>query len=150
MMKKIYLLFLALSLAGPVWAGSWGQGLGRGMGYGLGHCADPELELSPEQASRLKVVQSEYLKRIRPHQEEITGLKNELRLCKPGRSEETVKASQLRQQIRELQGQIREIWVRYKMECQAILTPEQLEQVHSVEGSRGPRPGLGPMGWGER
>jgi hypothetical protein len=151
MIKKIYLLFfMALTLAGPGWAGSWGQGLGRGSGYGLGPCADTELNLSPEQASRLKAVQSEYLKAIRLLQVEITDRKNELRLCEPGRGKETVRTSQLRQLVRERQGQIREIWVRYKMECQSILTPEQLEQIHSIEGSRGPRPGLGRLGWGER
>ena len=85
MMIKLLIYVLVLAFVSPVWAGSWGQGLGRGMGYGLGPCADPDLNLSPEQASRMKVIQSDYQKSIRPLQMEFQDKRIELKMCEPGR-----------------------------------------------------------------
>ena len=150
MIIKLSICVLVLAFVSPVWAGSWGQGPGRGMNYGLGPCDDPELDLNPEQASRMKVVQSDYQKGIRPLQMELLDKRTELKMCEPGKVKETVRAAQLRNQVRELHEQIREIWLRYKMECRALLTPELLERINSVEGGGGLRPGMGRKGWGGR
>jgi hypothetical protein len=147
-MIKPLIYALVLAFVSPVWAGSWGQGPGRGMGYGLNPCADTELDLSSEQASRLKVVQSDFQKSLRPLQMELLDKRTELKVCEPGKGKETVRTAQLRNRVRELHEKIGEIWLSYKMECRAILTPEQLGRLSSVQGGQGPRPGMGRMGWG--
>ena len=148
-MIKLFILVLVLAFVSPIWAGSWGQGPGRGMNHGLGSCADPELDLSPEQTSRMKVIQSNYLEGIRPLQMELRDKRTELKMCEPGKGKETVRTSQLRNRVRELHEQIREIWVRYKMECRTILTPEQLDRLNSVQGGEKSRFRMGRTGWGE-
>ncbi len=150
MIIKLLIYVLALAFVSPVWAGSWGQGAGRGMNYDLGPCADLELDLSSEQSSRMKVVQSDFQKSLRPLQMELRVKRIELRICEPGKGKETSRITQLRNQVRELHEQIREIWLRYKMECRAILTPEQLDGISSIQGGGGPRPGIGRMGRGDR
>ena len=150
MMIKLLIYVLVLAFVSPVWAGSWGQGPGRGMNYGLGPCADTELDLIPEQASRMKAVQSDYQKNLRPLRMELMDKRAELKMCEPEKGKETVRTTQLRDQVRELHEQIREIWLRYKMECRAILTPEQLDRLNSVKGSGGPRSGMGRMGWADQ
>ena len=150
MIIKLLIYVLVLAFVSPVWAGSWGQGPGRGMNYGLGPCADTELDLSWEQASRMKAMQSDFQKNIRPLQIELTDKRAELRMCEPGRGKEMVRTSQLRHQVREIQEKIQEIWLSYKMECRALLTPEQLDRLNSAKGGGGPRPGMGRMGWGDQ
>jgi Spy/CpxP family protein refolding chaperone len=150
MIIKLLIYVLVLAFVSPVWAGSWGQGPGRGMNYGLGPCADTELDLIPEQASRMKAVQSDYQKNLRPLRMELMDKRAELKMCEPEKGKETVRTTQLRDQVRELHEQIREIWLRYKMECRAILTPEQLDRLNSVKGSGGPRSGMGRMGWADQ
>jgi len=149
-MIKVFLLVFALGFVNPVWASSWGQGPGRGMGYGLGSCADTELDLSSEQASRMKVVQSDFQRSLRPLQMELLDKRTELKVCEPGKGKETVRTSQLRHQVRELHEKIQEIWLAYKMECRALLIPEQLDRLNSAKGGGGPRPGMGRMGWGDQ
>ena len=148
MIIKLLIYVLVLVFVSPVWAGSWGQGQGRGMNYGLGSCADPELDLSSEQSSRMKFVQSDFQKSLRPLQMELRDKRIDLRMCEPGKGKETVRTTQLRDQVRDLHEKIHEIWLRYKMECRAILTPEQLDRLNSAKGGEGPLPGMGRMGWG--
>ena len=150
MIIKLLISVLVLAFVSPVWAGSWGQGPGRGMNYGLGPCADTELDLIPEQASRMKAVQSDYQKNLRPLQMELMDKRAELKMCEPGKDKETVRTAQLRHQVRELYERIQEIWLSYKMECRALLTPEQLDRLNSAKGGGGPRPGMGRMGWGDQ
>ena len=83
-MIQLLILIIALVFVSPVWAGPWGQGPGRGMHYGLGPCADPELNLSPEQASRMKALQSDYQKNLRPLRMELMDKRAELRIGEPG------------------------------------------------------------------
>jgi hypothetical protein len=150
MIIKLLICVLVLAFVSPVWAGSWGQGAGRGMNYGLGSCADPELELIPEQASRMKAVQSDFQKSLRPLQMELMDKRAELRMCEPGKGKETGRTTQLRHQVRELHEKIQEIWLSYKMECRSILTLEQLDRLNSGKGGGGARPGMGRMGWGDQ
>ena len=110
-MINLLIVVLVLAFVSPVWAGFWGQGPGRGMNYGLGPCADTELDLSSEQASRMKAVQSDFQKNLRPLQIELKEKRTELKVCEPGKGNETVRTSQLRDQVRELQEKIREIWL---------------------------------------
>lgn len=133
-----------MALGSPALAGSWGRGLGRGMGYGLGPCADTELNLAPDQALKLKAIQSDYLKSIRPLQMELLDKKAELRICEPGMGREAVRAAQLRKRVQEIDEKIREARLRYKMECRALLSPEQLDRLDALKGSGGP-PGMGRM-----
>jgi Spy/CpxP family protein refolding chaperone len=147
-MIKLLIFVLVLAFVSPVWAGSWGQGPGRGMNYGLGPCADTELDLIPEQASRMKALQSDYQKNLRPLRMELMDKRAELKMCELGKGKETVRTAQLRNRIRELHEKIGEIWLSYKMECRAILTPEQLGRLSSVQGGQGPWQGKGRMGWG--
>ena len=148
MIIKLLIYVLVLAFVSPVWAGSWGQGPGRGMGYGLGPGTYTELDLSSEQAYRMKVIQSDFQKSLRPLQMELLDNRTELKVCEPGKGKETVRTVQLRNRIQELHEKIGEIWLSYKMECRAILTPEQLDRLSSVQGGRGPWPGKGRMGWG--
>jgi Spy/CpxP family protein refolding chaperone len=150
-MNNIFLIVaLLLVLGNPAFADSWGKGLGRGMGYGLGPCVDTELNLAPDQAAKVKAVQSQYLEAVRPLQRELRVKREELRVCEPGRVREEVRAAQLRREAKGIREKIREAWLRYKMDCRALLTPEQLDQLDSPKGSGMPRPGLGRMGFGEQ
>jgi len=150
MITKLLIYVLVLAFVSPVWAGSWGQGAGRGINYGFGPCADTELNLSPEQSSRLKTVQSEYQKSIRPLKMELQDNKTELRICETGKGKEMARTTQLQNRVRELHEKIQEIWLSYKVECRALLTPEQLDRLNSAKGGGRTRPGMGRMDWGDR
>ena len=131
-MNKVFLIIALLTALGnPALADSWGKGLGRGMGYGLGPCAGTELNLAPGQAAKVKAVQSQYLEAVRPLQRELRIKREELRVCEPGRVREEVRAAQLRREAQEIHEKIREAWFRYKMDCRALLTPEQLDRLDS-------------------
>ena len=144
-MNKIFLIIvMVVALGSPALAGSWARGMGRGMGYGLGHCTDSELNLTPDQASKLKALQSEYLKSIRPFQMELLDKRAELRICEPGMGREAVRAAQLRRRVQEIDEKIREAWLRYKMECRALLTLDQLDRLDALKGTGG-SPGMGRM-----
>ena len=71
----------------------------------------------------------------------------ELRMMGSGPAEDTPKLNRQRLEIQGLREKIREIWLKYTMECQTLLTSEQLEKLGSMESRPGHRPG---MGWGNR
>ena len=147
-MNKILLIMVMMILSGPpVFAEMQGPGLGKGMGYGLGACGDAELHLNQDQAAKIRILQFNYLKNIRMLQRELMIKRAELRVMDSGPAEDTPRLNRQRLEIQELREKIREIWLNYKMECQALLTSEQLEQLGSMEKGLMHRPG---MGWGNR
>jgi len=149
-MNKILVVIVMLVLfAQPVFGGTRGRGPGKGMGmgYGLGSYGMAELNLTPDQGSKLKALQSDYLRSLQVLQRELMIKRSELRVMDSRPTEEIPRLNRLRLEIQDVRKKIREIWLNYKMECQALLTSEQLEQLGSMERGRRQHPG---MGWGNR
>ena len=129
----------------PALAGDGSKRPGRGTGYGLGPCVDAELNLSGEQAIKLKAIQSDYLKSVQKLQRDLAVMRGELKMCGPDDEKETNRAAQLRRTIQEHHEKIREIWLRYKIACRELLTPDQQERLDSLKGSGRYRSGIGRM-----
>jgi Spy/CpxP family protein refolding chaperone len=143
MNKIILIMILMILFVSPAMAEMRGSGRGMGMryGYGPGRCADPELNLSPDQSQKVNRLQQGYLTKIRQLQREEMLKRAEWRLLSARGSDETSKLNRSQQEIQAIREKIRETWVNYKMECRTLLTPEQLEQLGTMEKGRWPGPG---------
>jgi hypothetical protein len=133
MNKSLIIIILLIAMGDTTFAGSWGLGPGRGMGYGLGPCARVELNLTPDQATRLQTLQSEYLERVKPLRKELMVKGAELKVCESEQRMETGRVAQLQKEVRGLHERLHEKWLRYKMKCRDLLTLEQLEQLKKEE-----------------
>ena len=151
-MNKILLIMVMMILSGPaVFAEMRGPGMGMGMGmrygYGLGACGDPELHLSPDQAEKVSRLQHHYLEEVRQLQRQLMLKRAELKVMDSSLAEDTTRLDRKRLEIQELREKIQKIWLNYKMDCRALLTSEQLEQLGPIENGRRHRPGID---WGNR
>ena len=145
-MYKILLVMVMVILSGPpVFAELRGPGMGMGMryGYGLGGCGDPELHLSPDQVEKVRRLQRHYLEEVRLLQRKFMLKRAELGMLNSGNSEEAPVVNRRQQEIQAIREKIRETWITYKIECRALLTSEQLEQLGSMERRPGHRHGMG-------
>ena len=146
-MKKLIVLALAmavilcgsLALAGPR---GWGQGMGPG--YGRSAYGPSNLNLTEEQSGKLQTLRENYLKEITPLQNQMISLRSEMRLLWNVASPDREKITAKQKEISELQRQLDEKAVQYRLDCNAMLTPEQLSKMAAF----GPGMGRGyGSGW---
>lgn len=122
------------ALAGP--RGS-GQGMGPGMG-GAG-CLAADLNLTAEQSGKLQSLQETYLKEITPLQNRMFAARSEMRLLWNSADPDRDQIAAKQKAIAELNNQLEEKAIAYRLDCRAVLTPEQRSQMAAA----GPNMGTG-------
>lgn len=124
----------SLALAGPR---GWGNGMGHG--YGVSN-----LNLTEEQSGQLQSLRENYLQEIEPLRNRMVALRSELRLLWNTDSLDREKITAKQKEISGLQGQLEEKATAYRLDCRAVLTPEQQSQMAAAGPGMGG--GYGP-GW---
>ena len=161
-MKKVLLGILVLAASFPLAASAQGRGrgfgggMGRGWGggYGPGPMALAALDLTAAQQKKIGELRAAHNQRLIEMQARLDVLRSEMaelwRADRPDRKAILAKHGEmdiLRQQIRE-EG------VDFRLAVMDLLTTDQLKQLKTWRGRRGPGKGrgLGPcgrgMGWG--
>src|SRR4030042_3993769 len=110
-MNKILLIMVMIILSGTaVFAEMRGPGMGMGMryGYGLGACGDAELHLNQDQAAKVRILQLNYLKKIRMLQRELMIKRAELKVMDSSPAEDISRLNRQRLEIQELREKMRE------------------------------------------
>ena len=161
-MKKILLgaLVLAVSLPLAASAQGWGRGFGGGKGrgwgrgYGPGPMALAALDLTAAQQKKIDELRAAHNERLSDLQARLDVLRSEMaelwRADRPDRKAILAKHGEMDV----LRQQIREEGVDFRLAVVDLLTTDQLKQLKTWRGRRGPGKGrgLGPcgrgMGWG--
>ena len=161
-MKKILLgtLVLAVSLPLAVSAQGRGRGFGGGMGrgwgggYGPGPMALAALDLTVAQQKKIAELRAGLNERLSDLQTRLDAKRSEMaelwRAQRPDRKAILAK----HEEMDVLRRQIREEGVDFRLAAMDLLTTDQLKQLKTWRGRRGPGKGrgLGPcgrgMGWG--
>jgi Spy/CpxP family protein refolding chaperone len=155
-MKKGTVFTVAITLlfiAQLTYAGQWSRGpgmMGPGMGppIGTGYCMSihgaSQLGLTPEQSQRLKSLWEAYFKDLIPIRNQIFGKRAELRLlwAEANPNKERILAKQ--KEINELEWQIEERTINYRLECLNVLTPDQKAKLFTLGPAAGFGYGHGP------
>lgn len=110
-MNRFLLIIVTIGIFAPsAFAEIRGSGMGRvRYGYDLGAYGDPELQLSQDQAAKVRILQLNYLKKIRILQRELMIKRAELKVMDPSSAEDTPKLNRQRREIQEHHDKIREI-----------------------------------------
>lgn len=136
-------LCATLALAGPRGRGM-GPGGGYGWGPGMGYTATPDL--TPDQSAQIKAQQEAFLLEITPLQNRLLSKKAELRLLWAETEPDRGKILAKQKEMNEIWTQMEEKAIIYRIDSQAILTPEQRAKIVGFgPGSDG---GFG-RGWGK-
>lgn len=153
MKKRLIMATLALAI---LFSGSlalagqrgWGHGMGPGNGAGYGMA---NINLTEEQSAKLQSMREDYLKDVSPLQNRLFGLRSELRLLWNAVEPERDKITAKQKELSELQSQLQEKTTAYRLDCRAMLTPEQQSQMAAagpgMGRSYGPGGGHHGRGW---
>jgi len=133
-MKKPIVLALAvgmmftgsLALAGPR---GWGQGMGPG--YCWTNDAAASLNLTEEQSGKLQTMRENYFREITPLRNEMLSVGSELRLLWSNAGPDREKILTKQRELSNLQTQLDEKAALYRLDCRALLTPEQQSNMAS-------------------
>jgi Spy/CpxP family protein refolding chaperone len=140
----IILLFSAsLALAGPGGRGMGGGGYGRGSGYGMTPSGGSNLNLTPEQSTKLQQMQEAHLKEMNELQNRMFGKQAEMRALWTEPSPDREKILAKDREISELQGQMTEKATRYRLDYQNQLTDEQKSKLPTLGSGTGQGGGMG-------
>ena len=121
-----------------------GAGYGLGRGYGMGPCTASNLDLTAEQSAKLQSVRETYLKDITPLQNQLFSKRAEFRLLWAETNPDRDKIFAKQKEILEIQKQLGEKATQYRLDCRAMLTPEQQSKMAAF----GPGMGRGNgSGW---
>lgn len=139
----VFVLSSTLALAGPGGRGM-GPGGGYGRGPGMGYSAIPNL--TPDQSAQIKGLQEAFLTEITPLQNQLFSKKAELRLLWAETDPDRDKILAKQKEMNEIWTEMEEKAIIYRIDSQAILTPEQRAKISDLgPGSDG---GFG-RGWGK-
>jgi Spy/CpxP family protein refolding chaperone len=148
--RKMKKTWVALSLVAIVMMGvslAYAQGPGFGRGFGKrGDCAGPcgDSSLSAEQKGELQQLRKKFFDETASLRETIRSTRFELRTLwtDAKANPEAIQAKE--KELRELQNQMKDKMVQFRLEARNHLTDEQLSQFGACGGGRGGRgPGLG-------
>jgi Spy/CpxP family protein refolding chaperone len=141
-MKNLIVATLSLAIlfcGSAAFAGPRGSGQGMGPGMGGAGCDAAELNLTEEQSDKLQSLRETYLKEITPLQSRMFAARSEMRLlwntADPDRDQIVAK----QKAISELKSQLEEKAIAHRLDCRAVLTPEQRSQMAAA----GPGMGTG-------
>ncbi len=126
----------SLALAGPR---GWGHRMGPGTGNGYGIS---NLNLTEAQSAKLQSLRENYLAAITPLQNRMFALRSELRLLWNAAAPDREKITAKQKEISAVESQMEEKATTYRLDCRAVLTPEQQSQMAAA----GPQMGRG-YGW---
>ncbi len=118
--------------AGPGSGRAWGR---CGEGGGSGKMSS----LTPEQRTQLQAMHQKFHDETSQLRESIFSKRQELRSLWSDPNADPKVIIDTEKEVRELQDQMQEKMVQFKLEARKVLTPEQLSQF----GERGMGPGLG-------
>ena len=152
MKKKLFMATLtlatlfygSLALAGPR---GWGHGMGPSNGAGYGMAG---LNLTEEQSAKLQSLRENYLKEVSPLQNRMFALRSEMRLLWNAAEPDREKITAKQKEIAGIQNQLEEKNTAYRLDCRAVLTPEQQSRMAAAGPGmgRGYGPGRGHHGRG--
>jgi Spy/CpxP family protein refolding chaperone len=130
---------------GPGMGGGMGGGMGDGMGCGMGpgmgggmlHALN-DLNLTPEQTTKVQALREAHLKDITPIQNQLFAKKNELRLLWTQANPDAAQIQAKQKELGELQIQMRANATSFMLDVRKVLTPEQQAKLSTMG------PGMGP------
>ena len=154
-MKKIriaiFMSLLIIGLASTAFSGGGGPGgCGRGPSYGTYAGSDlgplTKLNLTAEQAEKIRALQEAQVKEMKPLQDKIFAKRGDLRLLWLEKNPDQEKILAAQKELRSLRDQMQEKRTIHRLTVLKILTPEQQSKVQPFMG-KGQGHGHG-MGFG--
>jgi len=127
-MKKLMVLALAVAMmvtGSLAFAGSRGWGQGMGPGYCWSGDAASSLNLTEEQSGKLRTMRENYIKEISSLRNQMLSLGSEIRLLWTASSLDRDIILAKQKNLSNLQAQLDEKAALYRLDCRALLTPEQ-------------------------
>ena len=144
MKKKLVVLsvlfLFAMGAMTTVYAWRRGQGGMVGYGsdcYGAGVLANPNLNLTEEQAVRIRALDEKYLGEIKPIQDQFYSARGELKWEWLQRTPDHSKISVLQQEVTNLRNQMRGKMTGHRLDVLKVLTPEQQANIKENRPGRG-------------
>ena len=126
---------------GPGMGDGMGSGKGCGMGPGMGgmmlHALN-DLNLNPEQSTKVQALREAHLKDVTPIQNQLFAKKNELRLLWIQATPDAAQILTKEKEIGDLETQMRGKATSFFLDVRKILTPEQQAKLSTMG------PGMGP------
>ena len=153
-MKKVTLTVMALLFVSAVATTAFAFGCGRGPGYGPcpqgGFQGPVYLSLTEEQMEKIKQIQEEQWREVRPLQKQTFAKRDEIRKLWLEPNPDQAKITAAQKEMRTLRDQMQDKMTAFRLEAAKILTPEQKEKIGSFGQGRGfghrhgPMQGFGP------
>ncbi|MEN6464394.1 MAG: periplasmic heavy metal sensor [Syntrophaceae bacterium] len=163
MKKTLFALLvtlLALAVAGSVFAQGRGPMGGRGMGPRCDVTLTPGLNLSADQAQKIRNMQSTHWKEVQPLRDQMILKRQELRSLWLQKTPDQAKIESVQKEAQDLRGKLQAKQTEYRLAVLKELTPEQQDRLKAANwgcprmkaghGGGGPRGGMmgGPRGQG--
>ena len=140
-MKRLFAVSLALLMVvalGTVSHAYGGRGgPGGGMGYGAGLLNQPGLNLTAEQASKIRAMDEQFLRENKPLQDKLYSKRGDLKLLWMERNPDQQKINTAQAEMRALRDQLQDKATAHRLTVLNVLTPEQRNQVQSFGYGRG-------------
>jgi Spy/CpxP family protein refolding chaperone len=145
-MKRLFavslalLMVVALGTVSHAYGGRGGPGGGMGYGggyYGAGLLNQPGLNLTAEQASKIRTMDAQFLRENKPLQDKLYSKRGDLKLLWMERNPDQQKINAAQSEMRALRDQAQDKATAHRLAVLNILTPEQREQVQSYGPGRG-------------
>ncbi|MDZ7696284.1 MAG: Spy/CpxP family protein refolding chaperone [Deltaproteobacteria bacterium] len=133
-MKKLIVLALVVGMmftGSLALAGSRGWGHGMSPGYCWSNAGASNLNLTEEQSGKLQTLREDYVKEITPLQNQMISLRAEMRLLWNAAGPEAEKILAKQRELSGIQAQLDEKAAQYRLDCRAMLTPEQQSKMTS-------------------
>jgi len=148
-MKKLFVLAIVIFFSTtPAVAQPWGRGMGSGGDMRSGNEKSPyaasDLDLTEEQSAKLQKIHESYLGEITPLQNRLFTKRAEMRILWEDPNPDMEKILERQKEVHDIRSQIEEKATMYRLELQAILTPEQ--RARMIDWGSGGIRGRGPGG----
>lgn len=162
MKKRMFIVgiaLLALAIAGSAFAQGRGPMGGPGMGPRCDLTAVPGLNLSADQAQKIRDLQSAHWKDVQPLRDKMILKRQELRSLWLQKTPDQAKIETVQKEVQDLRGNLQAKQTQYRLTMLKQLTPEQQDRIKAanwgcprMKAGRGggPRGGMmgGPRGQG--
>lgn len=139
-MKKAALIMMAVFFAVAIAATAFG--FGRGPGYGPcpkgGFQGPAGFDLTEEQRAKIKQIQEEQWKEMKPLQDQTFTKRDEIRKLWLEANPDRAKIMAALKEMQILRDQMKEKAKTFRLRLAEVLTPEQREKIESLRERRGP------------